>query len=292
MSSLNRAFFAGWDRRHDWPHGVEFFRPAAPEGGVVRAWFPAGPVVPAARLVATQLRELRASAPGAIFVPGPRGHTTQADHFVIYSLRDPDPAVPIERRVGLVYTDRLMAGVDGLFKRAEAALFVPFVDGLTRDFPLRDGGRVRFRRYPHHRPAGWATRTRDLTTYLVAPRAQALVEVLPAQPLAADSIATRYLYEDVNLSPQPDLVERRHQTPAGLSGTLVLSEASAATGMRVGEVLLSDDAFNYVLRYRAEGRAYEQHRAEFLRVVDSVQPIPRMTEVAPLAAAPTQYWTE
>jgi hypothetical protein len=292
MSIANRAFFAGWDRRHDWSPGVEFFRPTAPESGVVRAWFPAGPVVPAARLVAAQLRELRVTAPGAIFVPGPRGHTTQADHYVLYSLRDPDAAVTVERRIGLIYSDRLMAGVDGLFKKTEAALFQPFVDALTQDFPLRDGGRVRFRRYQHHRPMGWATRTRDLTTYLVAPRAQALIEVLPAQPLNADSIATRYLYEDVNLSVQPNLVERRHQTPTGLGGTLVLSEAPAATGARLGGVLLSDDAFNYILRYRAEGRAYEQHLGEFLRVVDSVQPIPRMAAGAPLAAAATQYWTE
>jgi hypothetical protein len=291
MAIRNRSFFTGWDRRHDWPHGVEFFRPTAPDAGVVRAWFPSGPTIPAARVVAAHLRELRGTAPGVQFVPGPRGHTAQADHFVIYSLRDPDPAVSLERRVGLVYTDRLMAGVDGLFKKAEAALFTPFVDELTRDFPLRDGGRVRFRRYPHHRPAGWATRTRDLTTYLVAPRGLALVEILPAQPLSADSVATRYLYEDVNLSVQPDLVERRHQTATGLSGTLVLSEV-AATSLRFGGALLSDDAFHYILRYRAEGHAYEQHLAEFLRVVDSVQPIPRMDATAMLAAAPTSYWTD
>jgi hypothetical protein len=292
MAIRNRSFFMGWDRRHDWPHGVEFFRPAAPEAGVVRAWFPSGPAIPAARVVAAHLRELRGAAPGVQFVPGPRGHTTHADHFVIYSLRDPDPAVTRERRVGLIYTDRLMASVDGLFKKAEAALFGPFVDELTRDFPLRDGGRVRFRRYQHHRPAGWATRTRDLTTYLVAPRALALVEILPAQPLTADSIAMRYLYEDVNLGVQPNLVERRHQTATGLSGTLVLSEAATATGVRLGGALLTDDAFHYILRYRAEEQAYEQHLAEFLRVVDSVQPIPRSDAAATLAAAPTNYWTD
>jgi hypothetical protein len=289
-----REDFAGWSRRRDAPFGVEFHRIEAPQAGVVRVHFPSRPPIPAARIARTALAEARRTSPAARIVAGTLGHTTNGDDFVVFTLTDPTDKNAFERRIGVVYTDRAMAVIDGSFDPAAAEPFRDFVDVVTQDFPMRDSGRVRVRRYVHAKPASWATRVIDLTSYLIAPGAVATIEVLPAQPRGTTSIAQRFIYEDANIVVQPGLEERVITTTAGLSGKVLLSpprHGSGATELRVGGALLLDDAFEYMVRYRAEGSAYENLQAQFLAVVESVQPIARAQPAVVLPETITTYWT-
>lgn len=291
---IEASFFTGWAR--GWSKdGVELRREADASLGHVAIRYCVTPLIPAAVMLAQMQKATEAECDETSYVFGQGGITSAGEHYVLIGIsgrRRDDRR--IERRAGIVYADRYMTVVDGTFEDGPAApLFRSFVADLTRELPLRDGGRIRFRRCVHRVPVGWAVRTRDFTTHLFAPDGLAFMTLLPAEPLNTHSVAKKFVYEDViaRFEPEGQILAHKHTTPNGLSGDIVWAQGTGATRgslVSIGTAILRDDAFLYVARYERPHPRHTNHEAALTALIDSLEPVPPATD--PTARLAGSYW--
>lgn len=287
--SDDAALFRGWTRRWS-AAGSEFVR----DGALVQVSFAIAPIVPAARIVRELLAQMRSAGAQASYADGERGATRTGEHFVRFALAGGDGSGALERRVGIIYGDQHMTAIDGTGRGAALPEMQRLVDALVRTLPLRQGP-ARHRRCRHRVPAGWVVRARDMTTHLHAPDGDSVITVLPADPFTVDSIVKKFVYEDVLLDfqPQSRIEPRRHVTPLGLRGEIVIASGTAsgrAGTLTVTTALLQDRSFRYVVRWQRSQPARDDYEAAFKTVIDSLEAPPRPQVLA--TPGESGLWTD
>jgi len=230
--------------------------------------------------------EMRAGGAQAEIVRLERMQTQEGEFAGLATLRVQAGGQQFERSIGIVYADESYAKIDGLYLAAHGERFRELIRNLILFYPLRLG-HLRRRRYLFSPPpADWQPIARGLAVRYVPkkfPLEYGILTVLPATPLGTSpktAAVDRFLNEDMfggiqRLgSPTAEKVFSRH----GLSGDLV-SVACLRPGdpqrILVDTANLADARFYYQLRLETSEALAEAHRAAFLSVVRSVEPLPR-----------------
>jgi hypothetical protein len=268
------------EMRRRWSlEGVTFELATDPEAGRVEVKFAVYPRPSMVELLDSMKREIAANG-GVRDVRVHHGTTVGSEYLGLAYVTGPTT----ERAIGAIYGDRHCVLVDAHYSIAQPAKFREFIARMTLAIPLRGCPTVRVRQVRHAVPEGWAVRTRDLTTHLIAPDATTQMTVLPVEPRDQESTtAKKIIYEDIISHPQltTPITSTSHTTPTGLKAeTFVVKGTSPdrRNPFMFSTAILTDERFRYTVRYEDRNFAHEE---VFLSVVNSIEPIPPSPERAP-----------
>jgi hypothetical protein len=173
----------------------------------------------------------------------------------------------VQRHIGYVIAEDFYARVSSLAGDSDGDQMRGLVRMLVERVSLRLG--VRRRRAVHDGPYGWRAHVVGLRTDWIGadfPRDPSCITVWPAVPGARPTGAPPVS----GLGPWP------LHTKRGLSGMTWRTHGQFEDGSaRTRDlVLLADGRYRYALRLDTDPAHHEQRRAEFLDVIDSLDPVP------------------
>ncbi len=208
-----------------------------------------------------------------------RAITGEGEHAALAAIRGATAVTSVAIVFGDDFYRLVLAGPCG-----------PALDPIARrialELPL---GLAQHRRrwYGYTPPPGWGSlRRHTLITEWLAPAfpaARAMITMLPARPVAESEagVLDRQLHEMRWQGYRSDAVvgPERVTTRAQLEGVRWSLVGAWLDGARAHTevVVLSDDAFWYWMRLDHEDADPEAYRGVFAAVVDSVEPVPRLT---------------
>jgi hypothetical protein len=278
----------GWEIREA---GIFLIPPAGERAGSIR--------------YAERLRPLRRMVDIVASLPVPAGYvakemsgpealvTAEGEYAAIMTCPGVLDGAPVERTIGCVFVDDFYSLVGGVAWQPELG---PVMREKVRQLVVCDRHLlgVRRRRFVHRKPPGWhGLLVPPYHAYWFAHdyrRNGGLMSVFPAVPEPAELVTTRLLL-GANVPADYDLAGGvAVNARAGLSGTLhQTSDLRTATSVAV----LQDDRYAYPLLLSTSPARQEQHRALFLELVGSVEPIPRAGQnLPPGAATVLDMWDE
>lgn len=234
------------------------------------------------RPVAAVVKQLLATPLGGVApvqIGTPRQITTdEGEYGAMFELAARGEAREVRRTFGIVYGDDWMSTVDGRCAVAERfADYALLVERITASLALGLGS-DRFRPAKYRPPGGWNGFQRFRCDVWLAPsypQNPGMISVFHARPEADSGPGLQHhrLFEALTIEFGAQAGEPKPvQTRAGLAGHAITHHTAA--DRHAGTCVFGDGRHLYLARLETDLFNREANTAVFLRVVDSLQPLP------------------
>ena len=274
--------FADW-RSTPLPDGVLHVPPEGLRLSAIRVTEQVRPVEPLTTLIHDVVAQLAPVTDELVVAPHEQLVTYEGEHAALVRIsgRRSRNGGTIEYLFGFIFTDDYYVGVVA-YCTDEAQLkgFRISLRAFLLEYELRLGGR-RARRFLYTPPPGWQGRARGLRAEwfpLAFPRHGSRIFVTPAVPCEQTFSELEAELRELLASPgfvvTHQLPKVRLSTEHGLSGWLWQCGSDAR---EIVAATMLDDRYGYHLRLDTVPEHLAADRALFLRVVQSVRPVPAMT---------------